>query len=370
MNLNQIKPIGPHVEGVIRFASTGQGDSLQQLDHFEVLSKVYESKEPGKLPVLRSHPIAASLVEIQKEEGGEKKIRVIPIRLIADKPENSLSARYEAYDTELGRQVCVGDGEKCERAVLSKGITHSAQCAGPEACEFANAQGYQCSLHVRLKVQIEGQKDALSTFELQSGGINTYRTLSAKLQMMYGLFKRQLRGVPLELAIYDKSSVTSAYQAFYVADLRLRDGLTPAEALKRTVEFREDQDSAGLDFAAMELAIEQMSTGSAFAINETDSSIVTYSAGIVDRAVLKRPLAREVVAVESSSGIDIADLVNTAKRNAGSIASVQSPVSEGAKIGALDAAGSQILVVGSTVVQPVVGIASEAVKAEAPMFAL
>jgi hypothetical protein len=370
MNLNQIKPIGPHIEGFIRFASTGQGDSLQQLDYFEVLSKVHESQESGKLPVLKSHPIAANLIDLQKEERGEKKIRVIPIRLIADKPENSLNARYEAYDTELGRQVCVGDGEKCERAILSKGITQSAQCAGPEACDFANTQGNQCSLHVRLKVQIEGQKDALSTFELQSGGINTYRTLAAKLQMMYGLFKKQLRGVPLELAIYDKSSVTSAYRAFYVADLRLRDGLTAAEALKLTEEFRSEQDAAGLDFAAMEVAIEQMSTNGALAINETDSSIVTYSAGIVDRSILKRPSAREAVAVERYLGFDIAGLVNTAKQNAVSIALVQKPLDEEAKIGSLEAAGPRILVKESVAVQPAVELAPTAVRAEAPMYAL
>jgi hypothetical protein len=370
MKLNQIKPIGPHIEGFIRFASTGQGDSLQQLDYFEVLSKVHESQEPGKLPVLKSHPIAANLVDLQKEDGGEKKIRVIPIRLIADKPENSLSARYEAYDTELGRQVCVGDGEKCERAILFKGTTQSGQCAGPEACEFANAQGTQCSLHVRLKVQIEGQKDALSTFELQSGGINTYRTLAAKLQMMYGLFKKQLRGVPLELAIYDKSSVTSAYQAFYVADLRLRDGVTAAQALKLTEDFRAEQDAAGLDFAAMETAIEQMSTNGALTINETDSSIVTYSAGIVDRSILKRPSARDTVAGESYSGIDIAGLVNTARQSAVSVAPVEKLLKGEAKIVPLEAAGPQILVKESPVLQPAVEMAPAVVKAEAPMYAL
>lgn len=38
MNLNKIEPSSPHIEGVIRFASEGQGEDLRQLDYFEVLA--------------------------------------------------------------------------------------------------------------------------------------------------------------------------------------------------------------------------------------------------------------------------------------------------------------------------------------------
>lgn len=287
MKLSQIKPVGPHVEGVIRFASEGQGEEMRQLDYFDVCARVHQAPQEGALPPLMPHPITETLLP-KGEEGEQKKIRVIPIRLIADKPANSLKARYEAYDTELGRLLCVGDGENGERAVLSQGTSVSCQCKGPEACDYANEQGVQCSLRVRMRVQIEGQDDPFSVFELHSGGINTYRTLSAKLEMMHEAFGGNLRGLPLELGIYAKSSAASAYQPFYVADLRVRSKMNPAEALAAMKKQREDESQAGLSLDCMETAIESMDANISLSLGDCEPSVITYSPVVVDRTKLRR----------------------------------------------------------------------------------
>lgn len=287
MKLSQIKPVGPHVEGVIRFASEGQGEEMRQLDYFDVCARVHQAPQEGALPPLMPHPITETLLP-KGEEGEQKKIRVIPIRLIADKPANSLKARYEAYDTELGRLLCVGDGENGERAVLSQGTSVSCQCKGPEACDYANEQGVQCSLRVRMRVQIEGQDDPFSVFELHSGGINTYRTLSAKLEMMHEAFGGNLRGLPLELGIYAKSSAASAYQPFYVADLRVRSKMNPADALAAMKKQREAESQAGLSLDRMEAAIESMDANSALSLGDCEPSVITYSPVVVDRTKLRR----------------------------------------------------------------------------------
>lgn len=312
MMINQIKPTGPHIEGVIRFASEGQGDALRQLDHFEVLGRVHTQPQEGSLPALVDHPITGRLLPSQTNDGETRAIRVIPIRLIADKPENSLRARYEAYDAELGRLVCVGNGANGERAELSRGTSSNCSCPGPEACEFANAQGIECSLHVRLRLQIEGQEDPFSVFELQSGGINTYRTLAAKLEMMHKAFGGKLRGLPLELSIYAKSSVASSYQAFYVADLKLRSNMKPAEALKTMTAAREAEETAGLDFTAVEGAIAAMEANSALSLLDAESSIVTFSPVLVDRSNLRRAKGVVIEAQKQVVAHDIAQLVSQA----------------------------------------------------------
>ena len=311
MKLSQIKPVGPHVEGVIRFASEGQGEEMRQLDYFDVCARVHQKSKEGALPTLMPHEITEKLLP-QTEEGEDKKIRVIPIRLIADTPTNSLMARYEAYDTELGRLLCIGDGENGERAVLSQGTSVSCQCRGPEACVYANEHGVQCALRVRMRVQIEGQDDPFSVFELHSGGINTYRTLSAKLEMMYEAFGGNLRGLPLELGVYAKSSAASAYKPFYVADLRVRSGMTPAEAFAAMRNQREAESQAGLTLDRMEVAIESMEKYSSLRLGDCEPAIITYSPVVVDRTKLQREDETTPIVDGSVASLDISQLVSQA----------------------------------------------------------
>ncbi len=326
MKLNQIKPVGPHIEGIIRFASEGQGDDMRQLDHYDVCSRVHQQQGVAQ-PSLMPHPITDKLTP-QGAEGDQKKIRVIPIRLVANKPSNSLRARYEAYDIEMGRLLCVGDGERGERAILSQGTSTSCQCAGPEACDYANQQGVQCSLHVRMTVQIEGQDDPFSVFEFHSGSINTFRTLSAKLEMMSKAFGGKLRGLPLELAIYAKSSAASEFQPFYVADLRVRSNMTPAEALSELKNLYEAEASAGLSFEAMEEAIESMVANSVLRLGDCEPSVITFSPVIVDRTKLRREGEPEPVATRVPLSSGIAQLVTQAMQSVRAAESLTLPAVE------------------------------------------
>ena len=288
MNLNAIQPVGPHIEGLIRFASTGSGASFTQLDHFEVLTRVHSKTTAEGVPKLGEHPMAESLKAVAGNEDG--KIRVIPIRLIFNKPENNLDARYEAYDMDLNRLACAGDGDAGCRANFATGESEAVPCEGPDACEYANSNGIKCSLHVRLKAQIEGQRDEFSVFELQSGGINTYRTLSAKLRMMHAAFGKRLRHVPLELALYAKSGAASSFEPFYVADLRLRSGVTMQAASEAVIGGEEKDAQNHIDFVEMEEVVAQMRTQVSLALEEAESTLITYAPAIVDRTrLIRRP---------------------------------------------------------------------------------
>lgn len=295
MNLNALKPVGPHIEGFVRFAHEGEGDDFKQLDHFEVLGRAHGhavSETTVVAPRLKPHAIAGQL------QKAEEKLRAIPVKLVFDKPENNLSAKYEAYDLEMGRLSCVGDGDTATRASFADGTTSSTQCRGPDACEHANAKGVRCSLHVRLKVQIEGQTDPFSVFELQSSGINTYRTLAAKLTMMYAAFGR-LRHVPLELGIYEKSSPLSQYEPFYVADLKLRAGMSIDAAHDQAKKAASEETERGIDSAKMETAAATMAASSPFAVSESDTAIITFTPGIIDHAREPRARARKVGGADS-----------------------------------------------------------------------
>ena len=301
MKLNQIQPTTPHIEGFVRFASETDGVEQRQLDHFEVLARHHNGDGGSGHPALAQHEIMGAL--LPPEEKGKAKLRTIPIKLICDAPENSLTARYEAFDTVVNRMTCAGDGEKGNRAELTTGRIEQVSCAGPESCEYANRMGIQCGLRVRLLMQIEGQKDAFSLFEFQSGSINTFRTLSAKLRMMYASFGRRLRHIPLELAMFTKSSAASNYMPFYVADLRLREGMQPVKALAIAKAQSEQAEAGALDYAAMEAEIEKMRSDSAWALGDTDADCPIFSYDRVDRQKLKTRETRTNIATAGHTAI-------------------------------------------------------------------
>lgn len=119
MKLNQIQPTTPHIEGFVRFASETDGVEQRQLDHFEVLARHHNGDGGSGHPALAQHEIMGAL--LPPEEKGKAKLCTIPIKLICDAPENSLTARYEAFDTVVNRMTCAGDGEKGNRAELTTG---------------------------------------------------------------------------------------------------------------------------------------------------------------------------------------------------------------------------------------------------------
>ncbi len=308
MNLNALKPVGPHISGFIRFAHEGEGDQFKQLGHFEILSRVHQPcEDTTATPRLAPHEIEQKL---QPSEGNaQSKLRAIPIRLVFDKPQNNLRARYQAYDTELHRLACAGDGEKAVRADFAAGGTTETACAGPEACEYANQAGIRCQLHARLKVQVDGQTDPFAVFEVQSSGINTYRTLSAKLDMMYAAFGKRLRHIPLTLGIYAKSSPLSSFEPFYVADLQLRDGMTMQTALDEAKKAQAAEAEGGLTMSEMEAAVEGMIASSPLALDDSETALITFAPGIVDRA---REPRRASVAL-AAGPVSIANVVASAR---------------------------------------------------------
>lgn len=281
MKLNAIRPIGPHVTGVIRFGSEGQGtEEFRQLDHFEVLGRAYEQPGEGAMPRLKAHPIQAKLVD---GNSAEAKLRSIPVRLLFDKPENSLNARYEAFDPQLNRLVCAGDGEKRVRANHAEGKAEEGDCEGPDTCAFANNGNHNCALRVRLAVQIDGQDDPLSVFEVQSSGIHTYRNFAAKLAMLHALAGKRLRGIPLELRMYERGSPAYDFKTFYVADLALRG--TPEDALKATATMQGD-------LAGLEEAVEAMRKDAPFSLSgELDFGILPFRSAPSPRRDARAPQA-------------------------------------------------------------------------------
>lgn len=261
---------------------------------------------------------------------------MIPIKLACDKPSNNLVARYEAYDTALNRLACMGDGESACRANFATGETVATNCAGPEACDYANQGGIVCALRVRMQVQIDGQSDPFAVFELQSGSINTYRTLAAKLRMMWATFGKRLRNVPMELAIYRKSSATSHYLPFYVVDLRLREGITPSQALAAASDAVEQDRAAGLDFVAMEQEIEAMRSEASLAFRDAEAPTVIFAPDVaVDRARLARRSSRQPI---PQSGTSIQAIVQRAIEQGGAHGHPTEPAADPAGIVCVDEA--------------------------------
>ncbi|GEM_PF-2157907 len=311
MNLNTIKPIGPHVTGLIRFAAENQGTpDFRQLDYFEVLARAYEDPtDDGQPPKLKGHPIGVTLRDATNT--ADAKLRSIPVKVIFNDIGNNLSARYEAFDGQLNRMACVGDGEKCSRASFATGQIQEHACAGPDACEFANDEGVQCQLRVRLHLQIEGQPDPLSVFEFQSGGIHSYRALTAKLTMLRALMGGKLRGVPLSLVQYDQGSAAHKYQTFHVADLVLRNGVTPDDALSAAEAA---EKSGGPDFGGMEAAVAQMRQNAPMALGDEVEGIVflhNIAPAVRPRA---RPAQAEHQAMSGAKRIE--DVVAVARKGA------------------------------------------------------
>lgn len=318
MNLNEIKPIGPHVEGFIRFASEGEGETLTQHPQFEVLSRSHELLQGG-MPKLKEHAATAELLKLEQNTSAGV-IKVIPIRLMFNKVENNLSASYQAFDSDLGRMVCTGDGKVASRKEVTTGQPTSCECLGPDSCAYANSSGVKCHLSVRLKVQLKGQIDPLSVFEFQSSSINTYRTLSAKLQMLRSVCQEKLRNIPLELTIWEKSSQMSSYAPFYCADLKLEGGLDLLKAIAASKQAEDLETAAGLAVNAMESVADSM-RANLEPLMDDDILVLTCT----PREASSRR-TRASTAAKAAGGLmpDIAQIVQTARdRGAAAVAQIE-----------------------------------------------
>lgn len=197
-------------------------------DHFTITT---QAQRAGEWIV---HPLQDKLLK----DMGVDKLTSIPVGLMYNNVDLNLSSNYSAFDKATGRQLCVGDGEKAKRVVGGK--VESVECPGKQMCEFGMRN--RCDYYARLHVQIDGQSDDESAFIFRTRGINSVRTLGAKLARLKGRYGR-LVGLPLDLKLRGKSGRQSHGSAFFFVDLQIREGMTCNEAIALAIA-REKRDLA------------------------------------------------------------------------------------------------------------------------------
>lgn len=301
----------PVPDGFIRFSHDEDplgGDPIQRSD-FEILSHVHDGLPvAGTVPKMQRHPIESRLLKPNSGTTHRDRLSEIPVRLLGKNIETNLSGRFECFDTDSGRMVCVGNGDEAFRVSTEweadavggqGGLPSSVPCEGPQRCPFARNAAVSCRFRVRLKLQIDtddhgaadspradqegtaamdadrcqceipgliesenslanrehggraasasgSSLDPLALFEFQSGGINTYRALLGRLTMLHALYG-DLRGLPLRLTSWPKSSMLSNYRVFHSASITLRDGMTIKEAGLHAARYRAEFNTDALD---------------------------------------------------------------------------------------------------------------------------
>jgi hypothetical protein len=255
---NNSLSFGPHVEGVIRIEAAPGADAegkskLVFQGSMEVHARVHEAAEEGASPKHQAHPITQKLMELPANEGTGK-LKEIPIKLFFNKAQNALQSRYQAYDMSSGIPVCSGDGKTAVRHMrmeLSRDASDKVECRGPEVCDFALAGHATCRRQVTMAVQIQGQDDPLSVFQLRSSSYYTHKALSGQLALIEKRFNG-LRHVPLKLQLWESSTRRSGYEAFDLFKLAL-DASSEIEAMASAKTAREAEVAAGLDSSVDEV---------------------------------------------------------------------------------------------------------------------
>ena len=181
------------------------------------------------------------------------KLRSIPVRLLFNDPSLNLRASYTMFDRATARPICVGDGESCKRA--KQGVMESHPCPGPDHC--ALGMDGNCKLFGRFHVCIDHSgyhSDDCSTFVLRTTGVNTVRTLMARMQYLQAVSGGLLAYLPLELRLRGKSTTQSHRTPIYYVDLCVREGMGLEAAVVQAREAADRAQRAGLDQAALDTA--------------------------------------------------------------------------------------------------------------------
>lgn len=258
MNLSTISCV-PHALGYIKVAC--EDDPLfgaaRTRNEFLITTRHHQASDSDPfedgagvtraLPKLAAHPAQAALAK-SDGEGSSGVVKEIPIKLFFNKVENALSIKYQAYDTTRHAPVCSGDGKNARRHTLAADNTPTVQeigCPGPERCDLVLSGAAACRRQVRMPVQIEGQGDPLSVFEVRTGSINTYRALRGQLQMIAHRFGG-LRHVPLRLVLWEASNEASSFQPFSLMRLELA-AESELEAMKAAKAARDALTEAGIN---------------------------------------------------------------------------------------------------------------------------
>ncbi|MGB4347367.1 MAG: hypothetical protein WBJ21_13330, partial [Burkholderiaceae bacterium] len=188
MNLSTI-PVRPYAEGIIRIATTSEpGSEKIAFDgRMEILARHHRERQVDviEVPRLAKHTMGDKLMDEKPNKEAGKLVEV-PIRMFFGKTINALTVRYQAYDVD-GKPVCRGNGERAKRTSMSDEnvrVVVDAPCTGPETCEYVASGKAGCRRQVCMTVQIPGQDNPLSTFEVRSSSYNTYKTLKGQLELV------------------------------------------------------------------------------------------------------------------------------------------------------------------------------------------
>ncbi len=245
MNLNTIA-VSPHALGFIKVACENDpmfGETRTK-NEFLITQRHHQADE--NQASLAPHPIRDKLAP--KGEGERQQpITEIPLRLFFNKTDNALSIKYQAYAAEGNTPICAGNGKTANRLVKAGDHTPTIQevaCPGPDLCDLVKSGQAVCRRQVRMAVQVEGQEDPLSVFEVRTGSLNTYRALSAQLRLIEKRFGG-LRHVPLKLTLWQASNEASGFQPFSLMQLQL-DAKSEVEAMQLVKAKRQELVDAGL----------------------------------------------------------------------------------------------------------------------------
>lgn len=223
-----------------------QGASLEPLNQQTPIADTAHAANAGTVAT-------APMTDTARPTPAFPKLRSIPVRLLFNDPGLNLRAAYTLFDRATARPVCVGDGESCKR--VHQGVVESHPCPGPDHCALG-MEG-NCKLFGRFHVRIdhpENQVDACSTFVLRTTGINTVRTLMARMQYFQAISGGLLAYLPLELRLRGKSTAQSHRSPIYYVDLCIRQNLTLEAAVHQAREAAEHARQMGLDQTALDAA--------------------------------------------------------------------------------------------------------------------
>ena len=204
------------------------------------------------------------------EGSGKEKIRAIPVRLLFNASDLNLRAEYNLFDRTTGRPVCVGNGETA-KGVTTEGIKEFS-CPSPDGCAIGKKGG--CKPYGRLNVQVDGQGDELGSFIFRTTGFNSIRTLTARLSYFEAMSGGTTRYLPLMLKLRAKSTTQSHRAPVYYVDICLRDGVSLEDAIAQSRLAAAQQEEAGVDITAFELAARMALANGAFEDSEDDVPVI------------------------------------------------------------------------------------------------
>ena len=277
MNLNTIA-ITPFAQGIIKVDSE-EGEfpgTIRTKPSMVVCARHHQPAAEGSTtaPKLAVHPIQETLLATEPNQQAGALVE-IPVRMFFNRPEKSLSLQYKAYATDTGAPVCTGDGKDASRVTVAGDNTQtltSVPCPGAEVCAFAQQAGVACRRQMKMTVQIEGQGDPLSVFEVRSSSLNSYRALAAQLKMLHLRFGG-LRHVPLKLQMWQASNTASQYEAFDLLRLCIA-APSEADAMKQAKDARSQAEADGL-VDVMDDVFEGTSSSDPMALFSDDFQLVS-----------------------------------------------------------------------------------------------